>query len=153
MRLCFAADETVGRLAKWLRILGFDTWFEPDMPAGSFSGLEPDRILLTRRGSNRLQDRSDHPCVVIQSDHYRHQLLEVIRAVGMTADCIQPFSRCIRCNAATAAADKSDLQEKVPDYVWETHDVFSICPACRRVYWKGSHIERSMERIRRLFNA
>ena len=151
MGVCFAAEKTLGRLAKWLRILGFDTLYEPDLPAGYFGGLESSRLLLTRRATGR-QGRTGNPYVVIRTDHYWDQLGEVIQAVGMTAESIQPFSRCIRCNSAIISANKADLQGKVPDYIWETHDVFRICQRCQRIYWSGSHIERSMERIRCLFN-
>jgi uncharacterized protein with PIN domain len=151
MEVCFAAEKTLGKLAKWLRILGFDTLYEPDLPVGYFSGLEPNRMLLTRRALCR-QSRTDNPYVMIRTDHYWNQLIEVVKAAGIRAESIQPFSRCICCNSAIMPANKADLQGKVPDYVWETHDVFRICQRCQRIYWAGSHIERSMERIRCLFN-
>ena len=150
MELCFAAEKTLGRLAKWLRILGFDTLYEPDLAAGYFSGLEPNRTLLTRRAPFPL-GRIDTPHVVIRADHYWDQLVEVVQAAGITAESIRPFSRCIRCNSAIMPSGKADLQGKVPDYVWETHDVFRICRGCQRIYWSGSHVERSMEKIRSLF--
>lgn len=152
MELCFAAEKTLGRLAKWLRILGYDTLFEPDLPAGYFMLLEPNRLLLTRRTPCR-QHRTVNPYLVIRTDHYWDQLGEVIRAAGMKAESIQPFSRCIRCNSAIISANKADLQGKVPDYIWETQDGFKTCQGCQRIYWPGSHIERSMERIRCLFNS
>jgi len=151
MDFCFAVEKPLGRLAKWLRILGFDTLYEPDLPEGSFNGLEPERILLTQRTPIR-QERAGQPQVVIRSDHYWEQLLEVVRAAGITAGSIRPFSRCICCNSEIKPAAKADVQGKVPDYVWETHAVFRICPGCRRIYWSGSHLERSMARIRSLFN-
>jgi len=151
MGLCFAAEKTLGKLAKWLRILGFDTLYEPDLPEGLFKDFEPERILLTRRHPIR-QESTGHSHVVIRSDHYWEQLLEVVRAVGITAESIRPFSRCIRCNSAIGPAAKAGLQGKVPDYIWETHDVFRVCPGCRRIYWPGSHMEHGMGRIRSLFD-
>ncbi|MEW6672649.1 MAG: Mut7-C RNAse domain-containing protein [Thermodesulfobacteriota bacterium] len=151
MELCFAADKTLGRLAKWLRLLGFDTLYEPGFQAEDSSGLEPNRILLTRGAPDR-RNRRDNPCIVIRSDHYRDQLAEVVRALGLTSASIRPFSRCIRCNSAIMPAGKEGLQGKVPDYIWETHDAFKICQGCQRIYWPGSHIERSLERIGCLFN-
>ena len=151
MELCFAADRTLGKLAKWLRILGFDTLYEPDLPAGCFSELEPDRVLLTRRATLR-QIRTENPYIIIRSDRYWDQLVEVVKAAGITPESIRPFSRCIPCNATILPADKAELQGKVPDYVRETHQVFRICPECQRIYWAGTHIERSMQKIRCLFN-
>jgi len=152
MNLCFAADKTLGRLAKWLRILGFDTLYDPGLPAGCFSNLEPNRMLLLRNAPLR-RDPKEYPYIVIRSDHYWEQLVEVIQAAGITPGLIRPFSRCIRCNATIISAKKEDLQGKIPDYVWQTHDRFCICQGCQRIYWAGSHIERSMERIRCLFES
>jgi len=148
---CFAVAKPLGRLAKWLRMLGFDTLYEPDLPQGFFNGFETERILLVRRLPSR-QDRTGYSHVVIRSDHYWEQLLELVRAVGITAESIRPFSRCIRCNSAIKPAAKAGLYGKVPDYIWETHDEFRVCPGCRRIYWPGSHIERSLGRIRSLFD-
>lgn len=152
MDFCFAADHTLGKLAKWLRILGFDTFYPVDIDIKFLNSLEPDRIILTRRTLCRPEGHTEIPVVVIRSDHYWEQLLEVVRAVGMRAESIRPFSRCICCNSAIQPAVKADLQGKVPDYIWETNDFFRICPGCRRIYWSGSHVERSMERIRSLFD-
>jgi len=151
MDFCFAADKTLGKLAKWLRILGFDTLYGPDLPAGCLGGLEPERILLTRR-SFRRRSPTGPSCVVIRSDQYGEQLVEVVQAVGVRADSIRPFSRCIRCNSPIIPIGKANLKGKIPDYIWETHDAFRTCPGCQRIYWAGSHVERCTERIRHLFN-
>jgi uncharacterized protein with PIN domain len=147
---CFAAEKMLGRLAKWLRILGFDTWYEQDS-GFEMGAAEPDRIVLTRR-SGRRQLRPGRPhVVVIHSDHYMDQLAELIDATGMTLESVKPFSRCIRCNHPIVAVAKAAVRGAVPDYVWDTHDAFKTCVNCRRIYWRGSHIEHTFERIRELF--
>lgn len=151
MEFCFAAERTLGKLVKWLRVLGFDTLYEPEQTPLCFSELEPKRILLTRRTSCRDKTWDGHRFVVIRSDHYWDQLIEVIRATEITVASIRPFTRCIRCNTPLRSIKKMELQGKVPDYIWETHNTFKTCRRCRRIYWAGSHIERSAERIKGLF--
>ncbi|MDH3566669.1 MAG: Mut7-C RNAse domain-containing protein, partial [Desulfobacteraceae bacterium] len=63
----------------------------------------------------------------------------------------QPFSRCVRCNTMVQKVDKDSIRKMVPDYIWETHDAFRSCSQCGRIYWPGSHIQRSRDIIKRLF--
>lgn len=150
MDFCFAAESSLGKLVKWLRILGFDTLYEPDCKEEVFRLLEPGRILLTRQAIKHHKP-SVPRCIRICSDHYTKQLLEVIRVLGIGPATIKPFSRCIRCNTAITLVEKEGLQGKVPDYIWETHDKFKICYGCQRIYWSGSHFKRAKEKIQTLF--
>lgn len=149
--ICFTAETTLGKLAKWLRILGFDTVYQagvsgdglPD-PAGK------NRILLTR--TKRVRDRStDHKLVFINSNDPYEQVREVLQALGIGAADTRPFSRCTRCNILTRQVDKDAVRSRVPDYVWETNSTFQICSRCRRIYWPGSHIQRSYDIIKQFF--
>jgi uncharacterized protein with PIN domain len=152
MHTCFAAENTLGKLAKWLRILGFDTSYEPDFP--NRSGWEPTdsrRIFLTRT-QNRLGKTSAPNLIFIKSDHLFDQLKEVIQKLALEQKDTRPFSRCLQCNAAIEAVDKDSVRNAVPDYIWETHDVFRKCRACRKIYWPGSHTKRTMDIIDGLFN-
>jgi uncharacterized protein with PIN domain len=151
MNPCFAAEKTLGRLAKWLRLLGFDTLYEPEISAERFiEKLENDRILLTRtrRTLNRAASRK---LIFIESDHLEQQLIQVMQQLKLKAADTRPFSRCLRCNVPIVAAEKNSLWGRVPDYIFETQDRFQQCPQCGRVYWPGSHAQRSLENIRRLF--
>lgn len=149
--ICFTAETTLGKLAKWLRILGFDTVYQagvsgdglPD-PAGK------NRILLTR--TKRVRDRStDHKLVFINSNDPYEQVREVLQALGIGAADTRPFSRCTRCNILTRQVDKDAVRSRVPYYVWETNSTFQICSRCRRIYWPGSHIQRSYDIIKQFF--
>ncbi len=144
----FFAESTLGKLAKWLRLLGFDTVYERRPPAGS--NRDPGRIRLTR---TRRMLKSDAPdrFIFIASDGYLEQVRQVIRELGLTPEDIDPFSRCIRCNEPIQPIEKPSVFGQVPDYIWETQDTFHRCPQCNRVYWPGSHTRQSLARIRKLF--
>ena len=143
----FLAESTLGKLAKWLRIMGFDTLYEPHVPDKKFADtIESSRIFLTR--TERVPIGKDsHNLIFIASNYPFDQLKEVIHALKIKAEDIHPFSRCIRCNTTIREIGKNDVQGKVPDYVWETHETFHTCSQCRRIYWSGSHIENSMKII------
>jgi uncharacterized protein with PIN domain len=151
MNYCFAAERTLGKLAKWLRLLGFDTIFEAQNSSGIFSdGMQSERILLTRTQKVREQyGMRQH--IFIESDHVRGQIQQVIQELGVVFEDIQPFSRCLSCNVKITEIEKDAVLGQVPDYVWETHDIFQTCPECKRIYWPGSHTKRTMERIEELF--
>ena len=151
MNYCFAAERTLGKLAKWLRLLGFDTIFETQNSSDTFSkGIQAERILLTRTRAVREQCGT-RQYVFIKSDHVRDQIQQVIRELGIAFQHIRPFSRCISCNVEIIKIEKDAVFGQVPDYVWETHDIFHTCPECKRIYWRGSHTERNLQRIKELF--
>jgi uncharacterized protein with PIN domain len=147
----FAAERTLGKLAKWLRLLGFDTIFEGQNSGDTFAkSLQSDRILLTRTRAVQAQYGTwQH--LFIQSDHVRNQIQQVIDELGIVFQDIRPFSRCLSCNVNITAIEKDAIFGQVPDYVWETHDIFHTCPECKRIYWPGSHTGHSMKRIEGLF--
>ena len=148
METNFAAEKTLGKLAKWLRILGFDTIYDP----GIINPAESGRILLTR--TKRIQDEyTTDKLIFIESDKPFKQLQEVIKELGIVKKDIKTFSRCIRCNTEIRTIDKNSIRSVVPDYVWENQDSFKACIKCKRIYWQGSHTKRSMEVIEKLFES
>jgi uncharacterized protein with PIN domain len=150
--ICFTAEATLGKLAKWLRILGFDTLYSPDvLRKERINDRKKNRILLTRTARNRNRDTLQ-PLVFITSNNPFEQLEEVVKELDLVASDIKPFSRCIRCNTRINQVDKDAVYGKVPDYIWQTHDKFQTCRQCRRIYWAGSHTRQSFEIIRQLFD-
>ena len=146
----FVAEMTLGKLAKWLRILGFDTFYSPDISENQLINAGKQRILLTR--IQRIRDKNlSKECIFITSNDPFEQIREVIQALGITQNDIRPFSRCIRCNASIRRIQKDDVRKMVPDYVWETQDTFRICVICHRIYWPGSHTRHSLDIVERLF--
>ncbi len=152
MKYSFAADRTLGKLAKWLRILGFDTVFESDSSGNRFyEYLDADRVLLTRIGHLR-QQSVVRRLVFIKANDLAGQLVQTIDELAITYNDIRLFSRSIKCNTAIIAIAKENVFGRVPDYIWEHHDNFSMCRQCERIFWTGSHVERSREMIERLLN-
>ena len=151
MNYSFAAERTLGRLAKWLRLLGYDTVFELEIGTNRFlDGLSPEYILLTRTESVR-DTCSSHRLIFIESNDLNDQLRQIIRELGIVLEDIEPFTRCLECNATIKQVAKTEISGQVPDYIWETNEVFQKCPNCKRVYWPGSHAKRSVQRIEELF--
>ena len=146
----FTVEATLGKLAKWLRILGFDARSEPCGSIGSKAAVVSDRILLTRTW-RRCQELQGCPYVFIHSNDPFDQLKEVISGVGLSPRDIRPFSRCLACNETTEPVIKDVVRHLVPDFVWESHERFCRCRRCRKIYWSGSHTERGLVRIASLF--
>lgn len=147
----FAAENTLGKLAKWLRILGFDTLYLPGANSGDLlRGCARNRLLLTR--TRRVVGRfHGDRILLIEPDAPRQQVRQVIRELAIDRGQIRLFSRCVRCNAAVVPIEKDEVFGRVPDYVWETHRLFSTCPGCRRIYWAGSHIQHSLKMVESFF--
>jgi uncharacterized protein with PIN domain len=139
---CFFADAMLGRLARWLRLLGFDTAWEAGIDDGDLvrCAVEQQRIILTRDRRLPGEWRVDG-VLVIESETLLDQLREIEAALGLARDAA-PFTRCSRCNARLCAAARDDVRRDVPARVLREHDRFLRCPGCRRVYWYGSHADR-----------
>ena len=147
--LRFTAEMTLGKLSKWLRILGFDTVYEANVTGEKLIYAARGRILLTR--TKRIRNmKTAKECIFISSNHPFEQLRDVVLKLGIAKEDIRPFSRCTQCNTSIRLVEKNDVRGKVPDYIWETRDTFHTCNQCRRIYWSGSHIRRSRDILKRL---
>jgi uncharacterized protein with PIN domain len=138
----FAADAMLGRLARWLRVLGFDTTWQAHVPDEALvrHALEEERTLLTR--DRRLPEEwTLVPVVVLHAEDLRGQLAELGARFALAARA-RPFTRCNRCNEALVAASEAEVRERVPPAVRARHHGFLRCPRCGRVYWAGSHVAR-----------
>jgi uncharacterized protein with PIN domain len=149
----FLAEPTLGKLVKWLRLLGFDTRCHcgPDFQRAAAES-EPQRIVLTR---TRMTARalSGRPLILVREDDPWEQVREVVSGLGLQPRDLHPFSRCLLCNRPTVPAERETVRGQVPDYVWQTASRFTVCSGCRKVYWPGTHTERALDRIRSLFGA
>jgi hypothetical protein len=133
-------DAMLGRLAHWLRLMGYDTAYWRD---GSDSALirqarAENRLIVTR--DHQLAGRRGIRAVLIASELLDEQIAEVRAALGSRAPGTpEPFTRCPECNGALHDLSDEDARDLVPPYVWHTQLVFRRCPDCGRVYWKGTH--------------
>lgn len=143
----FICDAMLGRLARRLRLLGFDTLY-----AGSADALEElkreggGRIVLTRR--SRIE--TDAKTVRIGSEQVAEQLREIRDLIGPAIDKEKIFRRCIECNTELLGAEKSEIEPRVPEFVYHAHASFRVCPSCKRVYWEGSHTENMKRMLKEL---
>lgn len=137
----FILDTHLGRLAKYLRLAGFDTLYDnrsDDATLAEIAARER-RILLTRdRGLLKRGAVTRGYCV--RADNPREQLVEVLRRFDLCGK-LQPFRRCLCCNGILESVPKSAVQERLPAQVKENFDEFRLCRDCGRVYWKGSHYD------------
>ena len=145
----FVADKMLGRLARWLRIIGQDVAYGPELSGAGLlrAARQEGRIILTR--DRAVAKRNPPPYIMIRSDHFREQLKQVIEECGLDP-FENPFSRCAECNSALESIAKKTAEGKVPPYVYETQEKFSFCPKCRRVYWPATHQERMLAELKSL---
>jgi len=138
----FVLDVHLGRLAAYLRMLGFDTSYRncADDAELARTSAEEKRILLTRDRGLLMQSAVTHGYWLRETDS-RRQAAEVLRRFDL-ARSIRPFTRCMACNASLRPADKAAVSGRVPPAVAQAHDEFRECPHCGRVYWEGSHHRR-----------
>lgn len=133
----FSADRNLGRLARWLRLLGYDTRFlAASTRATLLAEREAGRTVLTR-----LRSLQGEPGVVfIAADSPSEQLRQLAAALPLEAE--PRLSRCSVCNTPLAPAPAQEVEARVPEHVRLTQRRFRRCPTCGRIYWPGSHLER-----------
>ncbi|WP_308368154.1 MULTISPECIES: Mut7-C RNAse domain-containing protein [unclassified Microbulbifer] len=138
----FVLDCHLGRLARYLRMLGFDTLYRPDYHDDTLLqiSLKQKRILLTRDRGLLKRSELEHGYYV-RATKPRQQLAEVVQRLQLERRAL-PFSRCIACNGTLAAVTKRAVEPLLPENTRHYFHEFFQCRDCRRVYWKGSHFER-----------
>ena len=146
----FLADAHLGRLAGYLRMLGFDCRVAGpgDDRALAESAAREQRILLTRDRALLMRRRVSHGCYVRERQP-RRQLEALVRRLDLCG-LIRPFSRCIRCNGVLRPVALAQVRDRVPEGVARRCRDFLQCDRCGRVYWKGTHYRRMQEMIHAL---
>lgn len=138
----FAVDVNLGKLARYLRLLGFDTAWRNDLRDREVVDLSLNerRIILTRDIGILKRAEVTHGYWVRATDP-RRQLEEVIAALQLE-NSLAPFSRCADCNSRLRDVDKATLHDRLPPDTFAYFDTFLECPDCRKLYWRGSHYDR-----------
>ena len=132
-------DSMLGRLARWLRLMGYDAPLLKRIPAQA----PPGQVLLTRRQAWR-----GRPGVLfIGHDRLEDQLAQVIAELELPPDPSRFFSRCLDCNVLVEPLAREDAAGRVPDYILDTAEGFTSCPQCGKVFWLGSHGKRAKQRL------
>jgi len=142
----FAADRMLGRLVKWLRVLGCDVIYGPHLTGfGLIRAARADqRVILTR--DRRLKQKQPPPFIMIESNDHREQVQQVIRECALKPG-ERLFSRCLLCNTILQARAKETVKKLVPPYVYSSQEHFSWCPVCQRVYWPATHQQKMLEAL------
>jgi uncharacterized protein len=138
----FVLDVHLGRLARTLRLLGFDALWRNDITDEDLAAIstEQKRILLTRDRGVLKRARVTRGYFVRATDR-RCQVVEVLRRFDLFG-AIAPFGRCLECNGLLEAVAKEEVENRLPPRTRRDYHDFRRCPDCRRVYWQGSHFDR-----------
>ena len=151
----FLLDNHLGRLAAYLRMLGFDCLYRNDYRDEELADLlqQEERILLSRDRRLLMRKVVTHGYCP-RSLHSLEQLSEVVQRFDL-AKRVVPFHRCLRCNHLLEPASKESVLDRLEPLTKLYFDEFMLCPDCKQVYWKGSHFERMqgiVEKIRNSFS-
>jgi hypothetical protein len=147
----FVADIHLGKLARHLRMLGFDTLYRNDYHDDELAQISSSqgRILLTRDCGLLKRNEVTHG-YWIRSNRPVAQLQEVVRRFDLVGS-MTPFSRCLKCNGDLSSVDKDQVTARLEEETREVFSEFRTCRICGRIYWQGSHYQRMQNLIDRLF--
>ena len=153
----FIVDHNVGKLAKWLRVMGYDTLFfngsnDSRMIA---TALAEERVILTRDTQimqRRVVTKGQLKAILIKSDRPELQMHQVIETLNL--DCqFRPFTICLECNQTLVVRSKEQVKDLVPPYVFRTQSQYMECPTCHRIYWRGTHWQAMTERLKQFMKS
>ncbi len=150
LRKKFLVTEENKRLARWLRLMGYDTVLSVTKPLSALyrRAYNEARILVTRN------HRVGASCLVrtihLTSTERDAQLRQIVREVPLPVEAGQLFSRCDVCNVAVEPIAKAQVKDRVPPYVYSSQETFQVCPTCHRIYWAATHWERANQVFDRL---
>jgi len=150
--LKFIVDNNVGKLARWLRIVGYDTLFFNGINDSRMiaTALAEGRVILTRDTQimkRRVVTRGQLKAILIKSDDPELQMRQVIDTLNL--DCqFRPFTICLECNQPLVERSKQEVKELVPPYVFQTQSQYMECPTCHRIYWRGTHWQAMTRKLK-----
>lgn len=149
-QLLFLVDVNLGKLAKYLRLAGFDTAYKNDATDSELiKQMENENRILLTRDRKLLMRNAVKAGYLPRSDDPAEQLEEVFKRFDLF-DEIQPYSRCVNCNGVLEDVPKESVIDQLEPLTKKYFEEFSQCPKCGQVYWKGSHRKRLDSRIERL---
>jgi len=144
----FAADRHLGRLARLLRLLGYDTLYSPSVSVGSLkeSAARERRNILTR---GRLERRfAGVPGVFrVKSEVAAEQLREVVGYFGLDTSA-GLWTRCTLCNGVIEKVEKASVESELDPKIFNLYEEFFRCASCRHLYWRGSHVDRILQNLK-----
>ena len=142
----FIADATLGKLAKWLRLLGYDAVVFPKEAGREMLRLAATegRIVLTKRRD--MLERQFSGCLYLVKDNdIGYQLKDIICKFSLKIDKQKMFTICLRCNMKLHSVPADEVRNLVPSYVFENCTQYNQCPSCHNVYWAGTHQRNALQ--------
>jgi uncharacterized protein len=154
METKFIADNNVGKLARWLRLIGYDTVLFKQKDDGRMinTALNEDRVILTKDSQfmkRRLVTDGKLKTVLIEHDDPESQIRRVVEALKLDYH-FRPFSLCLECNEPLLPRSREEVHNLVPPHVSETQTQYTQCPACHRIYWQGTHWRAMIKQLQDL---
>ncbi len=146
----------MGKLAKWLRIMGYDTLFFDGINDSRMiaTALAEGRVILTRDTQimkRRVVTSGQLKAILIKGDEPELQMHQVIDSLNL--DCqFRPFTICLECNQPLVERSKRQVKDLVPPYVFQTQNQYMECPACHRIYWRGTHWQTMTKKLKQFMN-
>jgi uncharacterized protein with PIN domain len=143
----FIADMMLGKLARWMNLLGYDIIYSREISDGDLVQLarEQERIILTR--DTRLSERKPEKLFLIHSTNLWEQLAQVVQAYPADFRDIA-FSRCTHCNVAVVPVEKGEVEHRLPPRVRERQAKIYQCPQCQQLYWHATHVKHVTRRLK-----
>jgi uncharacterized protein with PIN domain len=145
MDIKFIVDINAGKLAKWLRMMGYNAVLFRDKDDSDMIriALQQNRVILTKDTEilkRRLVTSGKLKTILVEGEDPELQLQQVVNELGLDYH-FNPFSICLECNEMLLEKSRDSVQGRVPPYVYKTHEYYMECPSCHRIYWRGTHWE------------
>jgi uncharacterized protein with PIN domain len=145
MDIKFIVDINAGKLAKWLRMMGYNAVLFRDKDDSDMIriALQQNRVILTKDTEilkRRLVTSGKLKTILVEGEDPELQLQQVVNELGLDYH-FNPFSFCLECNEMLLEKSRDSVQGRVPPYVYKTHEYYMECPSCHRIYWRGTHWE------------
>lgn len=150
---CFIADVHLGKLTKYLRLLGFDVAYNNQFSDETIiiRSQNEKRIILTRDTGMLKNKQVSHGYWVRNIDS-KKQAEEILHRFDLYRQC-QPFARCIECNGMLKPIDKNKISANLPPLTLKHYENFTQCTQCKRNYWEGTHYQKLKDQVERFLNA
>ena len=154
MQIKFIADNNAGKLARWLRMIGYDTLLFKEKDDGKMVeiALKEGRVILTKDTQiikRRLVTDGKLKAIFIEHDDPKIQLQQIVKTLNLNYH-FRPFSLCLDCNQTLIPRSKDEVQSLVPSYVFKTQEQYMECPSCHRIYWQGTHWQAMVKELENL---
>lgn len=148
----FIVDANLGRLSRYLRMLGFDAHYDVNLSDEDIIRMAvKNKMIILTRDLGILKHSKVSRGYFVRNQQPRQQIREVVRKFSLERK-FNPFSRCIACNGQIKSVAKDQIIDLIPPKVNDDFDEFYQCADCGRVYWKGSHYESMLKKIEELAN-